>query len=408
MQLPTEFLYSIQGAKRLTKHENIMFLFDFIRRYSENAEISRSTLCELTGLSPSTITILTNRLLDLNLIKEAGACIVTDRGRKPTALKVNSEGGYFVVINLLSNAFVCSLYDLCVRCIESVKYHADDLGRPDFCSAVAGILERNGVAASGLKGINITYPGILDIANKQIGLSTVLSVSRYAKNEDILLLKSDWPNAELLLTNTAVVGAYAEYILNYGLLGKSIIGIMFNEGIGAGVVVVDDHGDCLHYYMMEIGHMVIERGGEPCKCGSRGCLEALCGLAAVIKRINEKAGLGLVFDEEFGSEINEQAVNRIRTEMNNGNAAVISIVDEVADMLEIAIINIINMVNAEFVFLAGNMIEILSDERIERINRNINENNLKRQYLTYQIRRSGVDDETSRQGAVHMLIDKTL
>ena len=33
----------------------------------------------------------------------------------------------------------------------------------------------------------------------------------------------------------------------------------------------------------EIGHMVIRKDGEPCNCGRRGCLEAYCSAASLVR-----------------------------------------------------------------------------------------------------------------------------
>ena len=34
----------------------------------------------------------------------------------------------------------------------------------------------------------------------------------------------------------------------------------------------------------EFGHIVVEPNGPPCYCGNRGCLEAMCSPAAIVKR----------------------------------------------------------------------------------------------------------------------------
>lgn len=52
-------------------------------------------------------------------------------------------------------------------------------------------------------------------------------------------------------------------------------------GHGVAGVLVDDAAPVDAFSAIEIGHMVMERGGEPCRCGHRGCLEAYTSLRAV-------------------------------------------------------------------------------------------------------------------------------
>lgn len=52
-------------------------------------------------------------------------------------------------------------------------------------------------------------------------------------------------------------------------------------GHGVAGVVVNEGAPFDTFRPFELGHMVIERGGAPCRCGHRGCLEAYTSLKAV-------------------------------------------------------------------------------------------------------------------------------
>jgi predicted NBD/HSP70 family sugar kinase len=60
------------------------------------------------------------------------------------------------------------------------------------------------------------------------------------------------------------------------------------EGIGGGLVI---NGAILHGsggVSGEIGHVVVDPGGQLCRCGARGCLETVASVAAIVKRIQAK------------------------------------------------------------------------------------------------------------------------
>ena len=52
-----------------------------------------------------------------------------------------------------------------------------------------------------------------------------------------------------------------------------------NRGIADGKLFVGGHG-----LGAELGHMVLQREGEPCGCGQNGCTEAYCSVTALVKQ----------------------------------------------------------------------------------------------------------------------------
>lgn len=392
-------------SQQQTKRNNTMLLFNLIRK---KAPVSRIMLAEMTGLSATTVSLLVEDLLDNNLVCETGIADTNMRGRKPIMLEVNGKGGFFIIVELLSKGFICSLYDLNAEQIDIAKYRLENIKKENITlnQAIRKLIAKNKIEVTDLIGINLTYPGVVDSIGKRFVSSTVLEISDYVLQEDIARLKEEWAGSQFLITNTSVISAYSEYVLNSGIANSTIIEITMDEGIGAGVVLVGEKGECMHSYIMEMGHMVIERDGKLCKCGNRGCFEALCGAATIIKRVNERAGLSLEYDEEFGADVNRQAVNIIKEEIEKGNKKVIAVVEEVADMLETAIINTINMVNAEYVFLSGLIVEMLGERWINRIRENVTRLNVKREFCKCSIQVSKLDYELNRKGAVYMIMDE--
>lgn len=63
--------------------------------------------------------------------------------------------------------------------------------------------------------------------------------------------------------------------------------IDLENGIGASQFY---HGGINRAMLGEIGHTTVEKDGEPCFCGNRGCLEAMCSEHRLIKLYEEKSG----------------------------------------------------------------------------------------------------------------------
>jgi glucokinase len=66
---------------------------------------------------------------------------------------------------------------------------------------------------------------------------------------------------------------------------KKVVGITVGSGIGCGYVQQGEiyHGS--HGYAMELGHIIMQRGGENCTCGRQGCLEAYSSVDGLVRRI---------------------------------------------------------------------------------------------------------------------------
>jgi predicted NBD/HSP70 family sugar kinase len=88
-------------------------------------------------------------------------------------------------------------------------------------------------------------------------------------------------------------------------------------------------------------------GGAPCRCGSRGCLEAYVGAEAVLARYAELTGdrpLEAVGTEPRLAELTARAASP-------GPAA--SVLDATAEYLGIGIANLVNLLSPDRVVLAG-------------------------------------------------------
>ncbi len=89
------------------------------------------------------------------------------------------------------------------------------------------------------------------------------------------------PDVPLTLTNSVIAQAAFHRYSQPG--GYSISGDHLFLFVGHGVagVIVNDTAPIDAFQAFEIGHMVIERDGLPCRCGHKGCVEAYTSLRAV-------------------------------------------------------------------------------------------------------------------------------
>lgn len=91
------------------------------------------------------------------------------------------------------------------------------------------------------------------------------------------------------LENDANAAALAEWRFGAGQGAADMAFLTMSTGVGAGLILDGALHRGHNSSAGELGHTVVEWGGETCACGQRGCLEAYVGGAAWARRLRAQA-----------------------------------------------------------------------------------------------------------------------
>ncbi|WP_448588254.1 ROK family protein [Thermocrinis sp.] len=150
---------------------------------------------------------------------------------------------------------------------------------------------------------------------------------------------------EGLVLNDVSAGALGEWYYDHRD-SKNLLFVAIGTGLGAGFVSEGRVflGSCGS--SLELGHHIVERNGELCNCGRKGCLEAYCssyGLERIYKRLS-------------GEELKDyQVVQRAR----EGDQMALKSIEVFKDYLTIGLMNAIHILNPDRVVLGGGLVEQL-------------------------------------------------
>jgi glucokinase len=75
------------------------------------------------------------------------------------------------------------------------------------------------------------------------------------------------------LEHDAKAAALGEFYYGAGMNDQSMVYIVVGTGVGAAIIVDGEIYRGLHNFAGEVGHITLDRNGELCSCGSRGCVE---------------------------------------------------------------------------------------------------------------------------------------
>ncbi len=199
--------------------------------------------------------------------------------------------------------------------------------------------------------VGVACPGTVDIHSGYVAYSNNLAWENLALKE----MLEQHIKAPIAIANDADAAALGEVRCGAAKDKKNVILLTLGTGVGGGVVIDGQiftgalRGGC------ELGHMVIQKNGQQCTCGRRGCLEqyasasALMNAARKAAKQNRASVLGEMCSYNYqnltGKDIFEAARCR--------DAVAQAVVEKYEENLSIGIANLVNIFRPEIVILGG-------------------------------------------------------
>jgi len=240
--------------------------------------LARSELARLTGSTRATIGQIVQPLLDEGVLQEQISIASGVRGGKPARPVWFSDDGWLVgAVLLLPGGAQAALVTTSGRIVTvaSVKFGARRVRHETIVARLTECLQAViETAASPLRGIGIAVGGMVDTRTGDVvrvdltpGLNGLAIGPEITRTTGIPVHVDHQPRAQAL----------GDLLFGAGRGEESFASVYIGEGIGAGLIL--DGG--LHRGARgaggEIGHTVLDRSGELCTCGLRGCWETLAG-----------------------------------------------------------------------------------------------------------------------------------
>lgn len=159
------------------------------------------------------------------------------------------------------------------------------------------------------------------------------------------MLKKEF-NCEILLQNDAKCAAIAEK--KFGSLKEydDSLFLILGTGVGGAVFLQGELLIPKRYSAFEVGHMVIQKNGEKCNCGRKGCFEVYGSM----KRLKEKIKNEFILDSIDGKKIKEFMMK------NKDNERLNKILDTYIENLTTGIANLINIFEPEAISIGGSFV----------------------------------------------------
>jgi predicted NBD/HSP70 family sugar kinase len=242
--------------------------------------ISRAELARHSGLQRSTVSVITEQLIQERWVTQ-GANGRAPRGRRPRFLHLNKERVRIIGINVRPATTTVAVADLDAKFVAQESLPTAK--RPE--QFVADMIPRlrnliNMRPDITCEGIGISLPGRVDAATQRLVFAPNLGWS----DVDLKTPLEKATGLPVELENAANACALAELWLGRQTDGvRDLIAVTVSEGIGTGLILNHQLVRGSSGLAGEFGHITIEEEGLWCGCGNRGCWEAYASNSAAVR-----------------------------------------------------------------------------------------------------------------------------
>lgn len=156
---------------------------------------------------------------------------------------------------------------------------------------------------------------------------------------------------EVRLENDVNVYALGEWLAGAGHGRENLVVLTLGTGVGGGLILNNRLWTGSFGTAAEIGHMVVEPGGPPCKCGGRGCLETYASATAMVSMAREMINGG----RKCGYEGRLEHLTSVHLFdlAKEGDSLALDIFSRTGTAIGIALTNVFNLLGLQGAIIGG-------------------------------------------------------
>lgn len=339
----------------IMRNENMLTI---LRCIQENGPVYRKHLKELTGFSWGTISTIVNELLDRHFIVETKNEVAV-KGRNPSVLDIHTEQSCVIGIDINIAGITIVQVDLKCEVLYSTYAKIGATGREAVLGQIAALLDSIGAKsqAEGRKvlGIGVAMQGSVS----REGISIYTPYFQDWNNVDLVQLLTNRYQCPVFLEHSPNCMALYETWLGSAREVKNLLFIRLGTNVGMSIFIDGKIVRGCDGFAGELGHTTVKPDGELCTCGNYGCLETVVSKQSMVKHAiagverGEKTMLSELNAPKSPQDIDMDLIYRASC---MGDGFCLSLFEEMAEYLGMAVSNVINLLNPELVVIGGEMV----------------------------------------------------
>lgn len=315
--------------------------------------ISRKAISAQTGLGQSTVTDITAALLQEGLILEKPAQ-GTHSGRPPILLSLNPDGTFVAGAYISSGKISVVVINLEAHVMGSHAIPLDEsITTPEeiadhVAEAVRTCCTRNGFIPDDISGLGLGIPGLVDSDGGMIHFHPGFNKGFDWANVPFKDMVEKRTGFQTFIENSSNTLAIFEHWFGAARGIDNFCVTTLEHGIGLGLFT---NGALVRGWQGiagEFGHVRGDSGNPECRCGMKGCLEAVASPHAILKEAKGIAEQGL-----WQPQSDDITLEEIIRAAQNGKPALLDIFTRAGTILGQRIADLTRVLNPEVIIITG-------------------------------------------------------
>lgn len=306
----------------------------------KHGSLTQVELAGVTGLSPASISNIVRELVTAGILRTTPS---TRSGRRATLVSFARAVGLVAGIHVSTRHLRVIVAD--VNCTVLGEHHMplardhradNELDRAALL--LSDMLADLDSAIDELVGVGLAVSAPIERATGRVAGHGIL---RGWTGVDIPAVVHRRLRRPVYLDNASNLSALAEARLGAARGKQNVIFLDVADGVGSGLIL---GGQVLHGHngtAGELGHTIIMEDGPLCRCGNRGCLEAIAGGPAILDKLEPIGGAMKIGDVV------------VRAMANDGPC--IRVLAEAGRHIGLAAGNLCNLIDPERVVVGGDL-----------------------------------------------------
>ncbi|MGP4102103.1 ROK family protein [Nonomuraea sp. KM90] len=354
-----------------------------------NRPISRTELATVTGLTRPTITRIVEELLSGRLIIESSVAHNGRAGRPRVGLTLSRTGPVGLGLDIRADELAICVVDLSGT-VRHLSFHRTaSRDAPTVLADLAAMARTTmeAVATDELTVVTATLAAPGPVHDGVVQSAPALGwrgVQAAGPLRDSLGIPA-------FVNNEANLAALGEMYAS-GTTDASFVYVSGGLDIGAGIVLDGQLMRGTRGWSGELGHVTVYPEGEPCPCGSRGCLQTYASLPVILGKEHPPTG----------TTPEAAIINQAET----GDPQTLAALERAGTALGIALSNVLNILDINTVLLGGSF-ALLSSWIIANVRAEIDRRVLTASWAPIAIRPAMLGPDAAVIGAALTSIDQT-
>ena len=370
-----------------------------LRQVASGGPQSRARIASETGLTRGTVSSLAMELIDLELLRETGASASPRGVGRPGMPLELADVVVGVGLEVNVDYLAVSVEDLTGAVRYEKRSYRDNRG-----SSPGPVLDRLAGAAraalaiaarDGLQpvGVSVAVPGLVEESSGTVVFAPNLGWQEIAVAAG-LEARLGLP---VHVENESNLAALAEHWTGAAVGIDDFVCVFGEVGVGGGIVLGGRLFRGSHGFGGEFGHVCVEPDGQPCACGSRGCVETLAGQESIARA----AGVSPVAGRSRG--LTEELVRRAE----GGSPEVVTALGGAGRALGIALASTFNLFDPQAVVLGG-CFAPLAPWLVDDVRQTLEERSLAARAGSFALLPSAFGDGAAVRGAAAIALHRVL